>query len=157
MRDLSKYLGAIALLALAGGAMAAGGDLGQVEKQATNWTAIIMFGASLPAPSTSPNGPPPRPSRLLTSTPPAAASPVSRTAWPSPATTASAASFLGISVAVMASEHDYPDLPDRLLGRLAGDHVRWPNVCVTSASSTFADVAAYRSTHPIRALLLPAR
>ena len=45
MRDLSKYLGAIALLALAGGAMAAGGDLGQVEKQATNWTAIIMFGA----------------------------------------------------------------------------------------------------------------
>ena len=44
MRDLSKYLGAIALLALAGGTMAAGGDLGQVEKQATNWTAIIMFG-----------------------------------------------------------------------------------------------------------------
>ncbi len=35
---------AAALLAVAGGALAAGGDLGQSEKQATNWTAIIMFG-----------------------------------------------------------------------------------------------------------------
>ena len=35
---------AAALLALAGGALAAGGDLGQAEKQATNWTAIMMFG-----------------------------------------------------------------------------------------------------------------
>ena len=35
----------VALLALAaaGGAVAAGADVGQVAKQATNWTAISMF------------------------------------------------------------------------------------------------------------------
>jgi cation/acetate symporter len=36
-------LGVLALLALAGTAWAAGADLGQAEKQATNWTAITMF------------------------------------------------------------------------------------------------------------------
>jgi cation/acetate symporter len=36
---------ALALLASLGtAAWAAGADLGQAEKQATNWTAIIMFG-----------------------------------------------------------------------------------------------------------------
>jgi cation/acetate symporter len=34
----------LALLALAGGAIAAGADLGATQKQATNWTAIVMFG-----------------------------------------------------------------------------------------------------------------
>jgi cation/acetate symporter len=34
----------LALLALAGGAIAAGADLGSTQKQATNWTAIVMFG-----------------------------------------------------------------------------------------------------------------
>ena len=34
-----------ALLAACGAAMAAGADLGQTQKQATNWTAIAMFGA----------------------------------------------------------------------------------------------------------------
>ena len=42
-----QILGGLAALALAGGtsvALAAGADLGQAAKQATNWTAIIMFG-----------------------------------------------------------------------------------------------------------------
>jgi len=45
-RTLKHILAGAALLALAGGAgvaMAAGADLGQTQKQATNWTAIIMF------------------------------------------------------------------------------------------------------------------
>ena len=37
-------LGGLTLAALAGAALAAGADLGQAQKQATNWTAIIMFG-----------------------------------------------------------------------------------------------------------------
>ena len=39
---LEHLLALLALLA-AGGAHAAGADLGQAAKQATNWTAIIMF------------------------------------------------------------------------------------------------------------------
>ncbi len=35
----------LGLLGASGAALAAGADLGQAEKQATNWTAIIMFGA----------------------------------------------------------------------------------------------------------------
>jgi di/tricarboxylate transporter len=34
----------ISLLAVSAGAFAAGADLGQAQKQATNWTAIGMFG-----------------------------------------------------------------------------------------------------------------
>ena len=33
----------VALMGLSGGAIAAGGDMGQTVKQATNWTAIGMF------------------------------------------------------------------------------------------------------------------
>ena len=47
MTMTKKLLGALAPLALlvaAGAAFAAGADLGQAEKQATNWTAISMFG-----------------------------------------------------------------------------------------------------------------
>ena len=41
----SKHLlAAVAALTVAGGAIAAGADLGQTAKQATNWTAIAMFG-----------------------------------------------------------------------------------------------------------------
>lgn len=36
-------IGLVALLVVAGAALAAGGDLGQADKQATNWTAIAMF------------------------------------------------------------------------------------------------------------------
>ena len=44
MSVTKKILGGLALAAIAGGAIAAGADLGQAQKQATNWTAIIMFG-----------------------------------------------------------------------------------------------------------------
>ncbi len=43
-KNIVRALGALALMAAAGAAMAAGADLGQAEKQATNWTAITMFG-----------------------------------------------------------------------------------------------------------------
>ncbi|HLO61603.1 MAG TPA: cation acetate symporter [Azonexus sp.] len=41
--SIKHILSAVAALAVAGGAFAAGADLGQAEKQATNWTAIVMF------------------------------------------------------------------------------------------------------------------
>ncbi len=43
--NIKHILAAAAALAVAGGAFAAGADLGQAQKQATNWTAIFMFGA----------------------------------------------------------------------------------------------------------------
>ena len=42
---IKHILAAVAALAVAGGAIAAGADLGQAQKQATNWTAIAMFAA----------------------------------------------------------------------------------------------------------------
>ena len=39
----SRWLAAAALLGLAASAFAAGGDVGQTTKQATNWIAIGMF------------------------------------------------------------------------------------------------------------------
>jgi cation/acetate symporter len=44
MKKLNQLLAFGLLAAVAGGAIAAGADLGQAQKQATNWTAIIMFG-----------------------------------------------------------------------------------------------------------------
>jgi len=41
--NIKHILAAVAALAVAGGAIAAGADLGQAQKQATNWTAITMF------------------------------------------------------------------------------------------------------------------
>ncbi|MEN9880126.1 MAG: cation acetate symporter [Pseudomonadota bacterium] len=41
--NIKHLLAAVAALAVAGGAIAAGADLGQATKQATNWTAIVMF------------------------------------------------------------------------------------------------------------------
>ena len=40
---IKHIIAAVAALAVAGGAIAAGADLGQAQKQATNWTAIVMF------------------------------------------------------------------------------------------------------------------
>ena len=40
-----KLLGGLLALTAASAAVAAGADLGQASKQATNWTAIGMFGA----------------------------------------------------------------------------------------------------------------
>ncbi len=42
---IKHILAAVAALVVAGGAIAAGADLGQAQKQATNWTAIAMFAA----------------------------------------------------------------------------------------------------------------
>ncbi|MFC5301580.1 cation acetate symporter [Azospira restricta] len=41
--NIKHIIAAVAALAVAGGAIAAGADLGQAQKQATNWTAIAMF------------------------------------------------------------------------------------------------------------------
>ena len=44
MQKMNRVWAALGLFAAAGAAFAAGADLGQAEKQATNWTAIAMFG-----------------------------------------------------------------------------------------------------------------
>ena len=44
MIKAKHILGGIAALLVAGVALAAGADLGQAQQQATNWTAIVMFG-----------------------------------------------------------------------------------------------------------------
>jgi cation/acetate symporter len=136
--------GAAALLALAAGAHAAGADLGQAQKQATNWTAIGMFGVFV----------------LMT---------LFFTKWAASRTKSaadfytagggvtgfqnglaiagdymSAASFLGISAAVMASGFDG-------LIYSIGFLVGWPVITFLMAERlrnlgkfTFADVAAFR-------------
>ena len=90
MKRISTLSGALlgTFLALAAGtAFAAGADLGETTKQATNWTAIVMFGGFVLATLGSPNGPLLKPNLRLTSTPQVAASPVSKTAWRLLATT----------------------------------------------------------------------
>ena len=44
MKTGTQYLIALATLFAAAAVQAAGGDLGQVDKQPTNWVAISMFG-----------------------------------------------------------------------------------------------------------------
>ncbi len=143
---------ALAAMLAAAGAYAAGGDLGQVTKQATNWTAIAMFGAFVVM--------------TLFITKWAA----SKTKSASDFYTAgggitgfqnglaiagdymSAASFLGISAAVMASGYDGLIFA---IGFLVG----WPIITFLMAERlrnlgkfTFADVAGYRFKQtPIRA------
>ena len=141
----------LALLAAAGAALAAGADLGQAEKQATNWTAIGMFGAFVAA------------TMFITKW--AAAKTRSAadfytggggiTGFQNGLAIAgdymSAASFLGISAAVMASGFDG-------LIYSIGFLVGWPVVTFLMAERlrnlgkfTFADVAAFRfSQTPIR-------
>jgi len=43
MNKFTQILAGLLAMAVAGGAIAAGADLGQTAKQATNWTAIVMF------------------------------------------------------------------------------------------------------------------
>ena len=147
-----KLLGAVLGLAAAGAAVAAGADLGQAAKQPTNWTAIGMFGAFV----------------LLTLwiTKQAAAKTKSAsdfytagggiTGFQNGLAIAgdymSAASFLGISAAVMASGYDG-------LIYSIGFLVGWPVITFLMAERlrnlgkfTFADVAGYRFKQgPIRA------
>ena len=152
MKKISTLLGAFLALAACGTAFAAGADLGQTTKQATNWTAIIMFGAFVIA--------------TLGITKWAAAKTKSAadfytagggiTGFQNGLAIAgdymSAASFLGISAAVMASGYDG-------LIYSIGFLVGWPVITFLMAERlrnlgkfTFADVAGYRFKQtPIRA------
>jgi len=140
------------LAAVSAAALAAGGDLGQAEKQATNWTAIMMFAAFVLG--------------TLYITKWAAAKTKSAadfytagggiTGFQNGLAIAgdymSAASFLGISAAVMISGYDG-------LIYSIGFLVGWPVITFLMAEKlrnlgkfTFADVAAYRFKQtPIRA------
>jgi cation/acetate symporter len=152
MKKISTLLGACLALAACGTAFAAGADLGQTTKQATNWTAIAMFGAFVVA--------------TLGITKWAAAKTKSAadfytagggiTGFQNGLAIAgdymSAASFLGISAAVMASGYDG-------LIYSIGFLVGWPVITFLMAERlrnlgkfTFADVAGYRFQQtPIRA------
>ena len=77
-----------ALLALAAGAVhAAGGDVGEAAKQATNWIAIIMFTVFVVATLGITKWAAGRTKSAADFYTPAAASPAFRTGWPSRATT----------------------------------------------------------------------
>ena len=139
-----KALGAAALLVAGGAVLAAGADLGQAQKQATNWTAISMFSVFVLA--------------TLYITKRAAAKTRSAadfytagggiTGFQNGLAIAgdymSAASFLGISAAVMVGGFDG-------LIYSIGFLVGWPVVTFLLAERlrnlgkfTFADVAAFR-------------
>ena len=151
MKKFQFILAALLTLLAAGTAFAAGGDLGQVEKQPTNWVAISMFGGFV----------------IFT---------LFVTKWAAGKTKSasdfytagggitgfqnglaiagdymSAASFLGISAAVMASGYDG-------LIYSIGFLVGWPVITFLMAERlrnlgkfTFADVAGYRFQQtPIR-------
>ena len=147
-----KSLAALLASLAAGAAVAAGGDLGQVAKQPTNWTAIVMFGIFVAG--------------TLWVTKWAAAKTKSAadfytagggiTGFQNGLAIAgdymSAASFLGISAAVMATGYDG-------LIYSIGFLVGWPIITFLMAERlrnlgkfTFADVAGYRFKQaPIRA------
>ena len=152
MKRFEKLLCALALFSIVGVVFAAGADLGQIEKQETNWVAIGMFGAFVAA--------------TLWITKWAA----TRTKSAADFYTAgggitgfqnglaiagdymSAASFLGISAAVMYTGYDG-------LIYSIGFLVGWPVITFLMAERlrnlgkfTFADVAGYRFQQtPIRA------
>ena len=152
MHKMSRIFSALALFTAVGLAYAAGGDLGQAEKQATNWTAISMFGVFVIF--------------TLFITKWAAAKTKSAadfytagggiTGFQNGLAIAgdymSAASFLGISAAVYLNGYDG-------LIYSIGFLVGWPVITFLMAERlrnlgrfTFADVAAYRfSQTPIRA------
>ncbi len=152
MNRTHQLLAALAALLATGAAMAAGADVGQAAKQATNWTAIGMFGAFVAG--------------TLWITKWAAAKTKSAadfytggggiTGFQNGLAIAgdymSAASFLGISAAVMASGYDG-------LIYSIGFLVGWPVITFLMAERlrnlgkfTFADVAGYRFQQgPIRA------
>ena len=152
MKKQFQFLSALMALAVSGAALAAGGDVGETAKQATNWTAITMFGIFVLA--------------TLWITKWAAAKTKSAadfytagggiTGFQNGLAIAgdymSAASFLGISAAVMATGYDG-------LIYSIGFLVGWPVITFLMAEKlrnlgkfTFADVAGYRFKQtPIRA------
>ncbi len=149
---MKKTAFALGSLLAAGAALAAGGDVGETAKQSTNWTAIIMFGVFVLA--------------TLWITKWAASKTKSAadfytagggiTGFQNGLAIAgdymSAASFLGISAAVMANGYDG-------LIYSIGFLVGWPVITFLMAERlrnlgkfTFADVAGYRFKQgPIRA------
>ena len=149
---MKKTVFALGTLLAAGAALAAGGDVGETAKQSTNWTAIIMFGVFVLA--------------TLWITKWAASKTKSAadfytagggiTGFQNGLAIAgdymSAASFLGISAAVMANGYDG-------LIYSIGFLVGWPVITFLMAERlrnlgkfTFADVAGYRFKQgPIRA------
>ena len=151
MKNAKIFFFALLTLLSVGAAMAAGGDLGQVEKQPTNWVAISMFAGFV--------------IMTLFITKWAAAKTKSaadfytggggNTGFQNGLAIAgdymSAASFLGISAAVMASGYDG-------LIYSIGFLVGWPVITFLMAERlrnlgkfTFADVAGYRfQQKPIR-------
>jgi cation/acetate symporter len=151
MRRACSVLSGVATLLLAGAALAAGGDMGQVDKQPTNWVAISMFAVFVIG--------------TLFITKWAAAKTKSAadfytagggiTGFQNGLAIAgdymSAASFLGISAAVMATGYDG-------LIYSIGFLVGWPVITFLMAERlrnlgkfTFADVAGYRFQQtPIR-------
>ncbi|NVO07853.1 MAG: cation acetate symporter, partial [Rhodoferax sp.] len=152
MSKTKSLFAALLMSLVAGAAFAAGGDLGQVEKQPTNWVAISMFAVFVVA--------------TLFITKWAAAKTKSAadfytggggiTGFQNGLAIAgdymSAASFLGISAAVMATGYDG-------LIYSIGFLVGWPVITFLMAERlrnlgkfTFADVAGYRFQQgPIRA------
>jgi cation/acetate symporter len=148
---MNRLMGGLVLFAVAGAAYAAGGDLGQAQKQPVNWTAISMFTAFVVF--------------TLFITKWAAAKTKSAadfytagggiTGFQNGLAIAgdymSAASFLGISAAVYANGYDG-------LIYSIGFLVGWPVITFLMAERlrnlgrfTFADVAAYRLEQtPIR-------
>ena len=152
MKRHFQLLGALTALAASGAALAAGGDVGETAKQATNWTAISMFAIFVVA--------------TLWITKWAAAKTKSAadfytagggiTGFQNGLAIAgdymSAASFLGISAAVMSTGYDG-------LIYSIGFLVGWPVITFLMAEKlrnlgkfTFADVAGYRFKQtPIRA------
>jgi cation/acetate symporter len=150
-KAMQLFLGALALIA-GNAALAAGADIGDAAKQSTNWTAIVMFGTFVVG--------------TLWITKWAAAKTKSAadfytagggiTGFQNGLAIAgdymSAASFLGISAAVMASGYDG-------LIYSIGFLVGWPVITFLLAERlrnlgkfTFADVAGYRFKQaPIRA------
>jgi cation/acetate symporter len=152
MSKTKQTLATLLMLLVAGSAFAAGGDLGQVEKQPTNWVAISMFAVFVIG--------------TLFITKWAAAKTKSAadfytggggiTGFQNGLAIAgdymSAASFLGISAAVMATGYDG-------LIYSIGFLVGWPVITFLMAERlrnlgkfTFADVAGYRFQQgPIRA------
>ena len=152
MKKQFQILGALIALAVSGAALAAGGDVGETAKQSTNWTAISMFAIFVLA--------------TLWITKWAAAKTKSAadfytagggiTGFQNGLAIAgdymSAASFLGISAAVMATGYDG-------LIYSIGFLVGWPVITFLMAEKlrnlgkfTFADVAGYRFKQtPIRA------
>jgi cation/acetate symporter len=152
MKKITTLLTALLAMAVCGAAMAAGGDVGDTAKQTTNWTAIGMFATFVAG--------------TLWITKWAAAKTKSAadfytggggiTGFQNGLAIAgdymSAASFLGISAAVMASGYDG-------LIYSIGFLVGWPVITFLMAERlrnlgkfTFADVAGYRFKQaPIRA------